>query len=87
MARFFGTVAGARGEATRLGAQQLTATARGWDVGGELIVSIGPDGRDQVAVYATRGSHAPYARVLLGTIRDGATDAPVFTPATAGVAP
>jgi len=67
MARFYGYVQGERGEATRLGHRTLTAEARGWHVGGRLVARD-DDGRDVVDVYATAGSSATGAAVLVGTI-------------------
>ena len=59
MARFIGYLKGARGEVSRLGTPSsgITATAQGWNIGGEVTVSVDQDGNDVVEFVLTTGSN------------------------------
>lgn len=74
MSRFYGSMRGGRGEATRCGtpASGLTGHIRGWNVGGRVDCSD-RDGSGVVEVYATTGSNAKRCDILLATltVRDG----------------
>jgi hypothetical protein len=58
MSRFYATIRGARGEASRTGTRGsgITGHVRGWDVGARVRIYEGPDGEDVVEVYRTGGS-------------------------------
>ena len=60
MSRFYGSLQGSRGVATRCGTKNsgIEAHVRGWDVGVRAIVNeCNKCGGDQVQVYATGGSN------------------------------
>ena len=57
MARFRGTVRGRRGQASRLGYQNLDVSANGWDVGADVELSRVDDTHDQLNIYITGGSN------------------------------
>lgn len=75
MARFYASMKGSRGEATRMGTPSsgIHAHIRGWDVG--ISVDIQDvNGVDVCYVYKTAGSHGAGTRKLIGTFtRDEAT--------------
>lgn len=54
MSRFYGTIQGSRGQATRCGHHQMRATAASWNGCAMADTTIGPDDRD-------------YAELRLGT--------------------
>jgi hypothetical protein len=58
MAQFRGTVAGTRGDASRLGSKSsgLCVTADGWNVGVTVYLTH-EDGRDVVRIHKTSGSN------------------------------
>jgi hypothetical protein len=56
MARFYGTVQGNRGEASRLGTTALMAKASGWHIGGIVYMGINSDGEDSAQLVLTSGS-------------------------------
>ena len=67
MAHFYGTTQGHRGEATRCGTKNsgLTATANGWDIGGEISVSYSTHLQtDIVTFYTTTGSNTKRNRIM-----------------------
>lgn len=74
MAQFRGTIAGQRGEASRLGSKNsgLVVTANGWDTG-VRVVARHVDGEDVFDVFATGGSNAHRPSEHLFTITAGAT--------------
>jgi len=97
MARFYGSIQGNRGEATRTGARSLSAHVRGWNVGARVVVRDEGD-RDVVLVYRTGGSNNPGSRNCLarfdGETRPGAERPPpedgaavVADPRETGAAP
>ena len=59
MARFRGTVKGARGVASRLGGagSGLVVTANGWDIGVRVELRVNAEGKDEVTVSKTGGSN------------------------------
>lgn len=69
MARFRGTLQGARGEASRLGTPKtgLTVTCNGWDAGVNIQATAGPGDADTFAIYMTGGSNGGPSK-LLGTV-------------------
>lgn len=80
MSRFYASIQGSRGEATRMGSRNITGHIRGWDVGVQVDGGEDPgDGGDAFQIYATQGSRGT-GRRLVGTVQliDGE---PTFTPA------
>jgi hypothetical protein len=73
MAQFRGTVAGQRGEASRLGSKNsgLVVTANGWNAGVTVRASVDGDGNDVFKVYATGGSGYSGRNQHIATVRDG----------------
>ena len=69
MARFYGSLKGQRGEATRLGTPSsgLTVKASGWDIGGRVTMDVDPEGRDRVSFEVTHGSNGSASSVHLIT--------------------
>lgn len=72
MAHFRGTVAGNRGEASRLGSKDsgLFVRANGWNVGVAVSGAAHNDGKDRFDVYATSGSNGG-GSALIGTVQLG----------------
>ena len=71
MSRFYGSMMGSRGEATRCGtaASGLTGHVRGWAVGVRVEASSTEDGDgDEFRIYATGGSNARCSDVYLGRV-------------------
>ncbi len=79
MSRFYASIQGGRGEATRQGHSGITGHVRGWQSGVQVDGRI-EDGEDAFDVYATSGSGYDGRRTFVGTVRviDGE---PTFTPA------
>jgi len=71
MSRFYGSMQGNRGEATRQGSANsaMYAHIRGWDIGASVKCGVGPDGNDRVTVSITRGSNGHGTERPLGTFR------------------
>lgn len=58
MAHFYGSLQGARGEATRLGHKEIRSHTRGWNVGIKIVGKINAtSGEDEFHVYLTSGSN------------------------------
>ena len=69
MAQFYGYIKGQRGEATRLGGKSsgMIATARGWNVGGNVYISYNEEkDRDEVTLYLDGGSKGAGSTESLG---------------------
>lgn len=58
-------------QATRRGHRNISAHVRGWDSGVEVVASADETG-DRFEVYVTTGSNGRGARLLVGTVQDGA---------------
>lgn len=60
MARFYASIQGNRGEATRIGTASsgIYGHIRGWDVGVAVRANV-IDGEDVLEVYRTEGSNNP----------------------------
>lgn len=69
MAHFRATIQGARGEASRLGHQEITASVNGWDAGVNVYGTKGKAG-DVFTVYATGGSNGNGTRKLIAVVRE-----------------
>jgi hypothetical protein len=59
MSRFYGSMNGNRGEATRQGSTNsgITCHARGWDIGIEVRGYVNEEGKDEFRVFITGGSN------------------------------
>jgi hypothetical protein len=71
MARFYASIRGGRGTATRIGRQSITGHIRGWRTGVE--VDCQPDidsGRDVCFVYRTGGSSGAIRKELIAEVRE-----------------
>lgn len=75
MSRFYGSLVGSRGDATRQGTAKsgIRSHTRGWQVGARVNCFVGDNGNDQVAINITGGSSNPQVVQSLGTyeLRDG----------------
>lgn len=67
MARFYASIQGARGPATRQGNARsgISGHIRGWNVGARIECRVDDDGRDVVTVYRTGGSNGRTAERLI----------------------
>lgn len=77
MAQFRGTIAGQRGDASRLGSKQsgLRVTANGWDAGVSVnCVHNAETGRDEFHVYRTGGSNGRQSDRLIAYFTDASED-------------
>lgn len=72
MARYYATVQGNRGAASRCGSKHsgIRATANGWDTGAEIEIRYENE-RDVVYVYRTNGSNGFGARQLVAKFDNG----------------
>ena len=71
MAKFYGTLVGNRGEATRLGHSRIKVSAQSWD--GSLITELtyNNEGKLMVSLKASEESTSCYGRELFyGTFED-----------------
>jgi len=80
MSRFYGSLQGNRGEATRQGtpASGIAAHPRGWNVGVRVEGYVNDAGADEFAVYITGGSNGFLAGGRVGVVRLDADGTPVF---------
>ena len=70
MSRFYGSLEGSRGTATRQGTPKsgLCGHIRGWNTGCKVFVEVDTEtGNDKVAVYRTTGSNSGGASELIAT--------------------
>jgi len=67
MSRFYASIQGSRGEATRQGTGKsgIAGHIRGWDLGVKVVGGPGPDG-DEFLVYMTAGSNGGGQDLLVG---------------------
>ena len=58
MARFYASICGNRGEATRMGSKDsgIKGHISGWRSGREVICDVDENGKDVISIYATIGS-------------------------------
>lgn len=70
MSRFYASIEGSAGEATRQGTANsgIRGHVRGWDSGVRVYGRTDAEGRDTFDVYATSGSNGHGSDRLLGTI-------------------
>ena len=72
MSRFYASVQGHRGEATRAGHAEITGHVRGWSSGVRIYGTGDKGGPDKFVVYATSGSGGTGGAVqVLGKLVDG----------------
>ena len=75
MSRFYGSLKGNRGEATRCGTAKsgINSHARGWHIGARVSCFVNQDGQDEVWIRLTGGSSNPSQQLDLGgyILRDG----------------
>lgn len=74
MARFYGSIRGNRGEATRMGSAKsgFFGSINGWNVGAS--VSLSDDkGKDCVSVRITSGSNGRFSSIQLATFTEDGT--------------
>ena len=75
MSRFYASIQGSRGPATRQGHRAITGHVRGWTAGVEVDGHgngcEGARDADVFEVYLTHGSNRPGQRRLLGRVVDG----------------
>ena len=71
MARFYASIKGSRGEATRMGSASsgISGHVRGWDVGARVEVDD-ENGQDVVRVYRTGGSNGGSGELLAEFTKD-----------------
>jgi hypothetical protein len=74
VARFYGSIQGNRGEATRMGSASsgITAHPRGWSIGVKVdgYPSMGDTERDEFAIRCTSGSGDYGASIPIATVRE-----------------
>ena len=68
MSRFYASIQGSRGEATRQGHKYINGHVRGWDVGIRVTgrASWESDDQDEFVVYLTSGSGGGKSDKLIG---------------------
>ena len=73
MSRFYGSMQGNRGEATRQGTKKsgFYAHIRGWNVGVVVTLYVDENDKDCCRVSLTGGSNYPISVKDLGTFREG----------------
>lgn len=84
MSRFYASIHGSRGPATRIGTGKsgIEGHVRGWRVGVLVEGRVKRDtGEDCFDIYMTSGSGGQHPSTLLGSVTFG-TDGPIFTLAT-----
>lgn len=71
MSRFYGSLQGNRGTATKCGSKNsgIVSHARGWNIGARVTCFEGTDGKDWVTVNITGGSSNNSCLKSLGTYR------------------
>ena len=71
MSRFYASIQGNKGEATRMGTANsgMTGHVRGWDIGCLAEMHVGADGEDRVTIFLTSGSNGRYFSKNLGTFK------------------
>ena len=70
MSRFYASIRGNRGEATRCGTTTsgMTGHICGWDVGVEVMLHANSKGEDTVDIFATPGSSGSGRIILIQTL-------------------
>ena len=72
MARFYGSIEGNRGMATRMGTVKsgFDAHIRGWDIGVRIYCRVNDKGKDEIHVYQTGGSNGHSQTKLIKKIKE-----------------
>lgn len=72
MSRFYASIQGSRGEATRVGTKNsgLSGHIRGWNVGCRVHLSTNDKDEDVCTVILTGGSNGSKREVQLGTFTE-----------------
>lgn len=68
MSRFYASIEGEKGPATRAGHRQINSHTRGWLSGVEVKGGVDHHGDDRFDVYATGGSSATGMPTLVGAV-------------------
>lgn len=70
MSRFYASIKGNRGGATRYGTSDsgISGHVRGWNLGAEVSCYVGEDGTDRVTITLTSGSNGG-KKVDMGTFK------------------
>ena len=68
MSRFYASIKGSRGEATRQGGEKsgILGHIRGWDFGVEVVGYVNSKGQDEFSINLTGGSNGSMRPVHLG---------------------
>lgn len=71
MARFYATIQGNRGEASRMGTKKtgIQGHIRGWDIGCKVLLNVDSEGKDMISIYLTSGSNNQGWSRFLGQFR------------------
>jgi len=72
MSRFYASIQGNRGEATRQGtnASGIVGHIRGWNIGARIECFVDSEGKDAVKVTLTGGSRNPSPTKFLGIFKE-----------------
>ena len=73
MSRFYASIKGNRGEATRQGTKEsgIHGHIRGWNIGVEVRCYVDETGGDICAIYKTGGSSGSERDELIATVKGG----------------
>lgn len=73
MSHFYGTVKGARSEASRQGSKTsgIEGHIRGWNIGAKVVCFVDNKGQDKVAIYLTSGSNGSKLSKTIGVYTEG----------------
>jgi|TARA_B100000315_G_scaffold145751_1_gene134618 hypothetical protein len=71
MSRFYASIQGNRGEATRCGTKDsdITGHIRGWDKGVKVIAEVDEDDNDTFYIFETSGSNDSKPAILIDVIK------------------
>jgi len=77
MSRFYASIQGGRGEATRQGTAKagISGHIRGWNIGLKIRCFVDSEGKDVCQVYKTAGSRGAGCEKLLATVKEGEKEA------------
>jgi len=72
MSRFYASIEGNRGMATRQGTKSsgIQGHIRGWNVGGRIVCDVNDDDEDVVRLYLTGGSRGHKSDKLIGEFKE-----------------
>ncbi len=71
MSRFYASIQGNRGEATRQGSEKggIEGHIRGWDVGVHVALYVNDHGQDEISIHFTGGSTNSSSLKMLGKFK------------------